>query len=680
VLPSVETARLSLESSRYFEVKQRDQAMRSVKARESALRISEKDRGDVLRKEFFAKKYNRRMKFPFELLWTHENMQGRLAKAIEDEIVAIFKDLSPLHKCLSSSAQWMSDRPISTISALEKPICSITWEPEDDDNSTLHNAISATSIILNDFVLHGKTYRRYHSDDKCWVQIDLASWKLTVSCTRMNITKTRTSEFVWGSLFKVPFLNQSCVTLNAVFNPLKTMPDNFGSASRLDLKVQRFSLRNSPEALRDDKELVMAVVATNGYALQYASKNLRADKVVVMTAVAANGYSLRYASEELRADRAVVQAAVAQNGYALRYISPSLSETLFDDLDWVENLFINHPSLRENRIFVQAAVQKNGAILKFVSTRLQGYSSVAIPAILNNDVALQYVPVSLKRRNGFLSSLLTVRKDLSNSKEFMLQSILYCPRIFEKCSENLKSDREFVLCAIKLRGRVLRWVHESLRADSEIVLTAVKENGSALLWAHEKFRLERIYVLAAVSSYGPSLQWAHDKFRSDKEVVIAALKSSAASIQFIHESFLNDEEVVSAYKDDLLASPRLIPRLLAYSPEPVRRNREVIISGYLQNPEVTEAFSLYKLTDIDKQWISCLSCLRDRKFSSFLEKRRYLKTKVTSIRQPSRFEISVSRQNLLESVVYQINAAPPDYLHEPFRVVFNNEPGKFLLA
>jgi hypothetical protein len=57
------------------------------------------------------------------------------------------------------------------------------------------------------------------------------------------------------------------------------------------------------EELKKDKEVVLAAVKQDGYALQYASEELKKDKEVVLAAVKQNGYALKYASEELKKDK-----------------------------------------------------------------------------------------------------------------------------------------------------------------------------------------------------------------------------------------------------------------------------------------------------------------------------------------------------------------------------------------
>ena len=57
------------------------------------------------------------------------------------------------------------------------------------------------------------------------------------------------------------------------------------------------------------KEMVLAKVAQDGFALGYASAELQADAGVVRAAVAQDGYALRYASAELKADHTALVAA-----------------------------------------------------------------------------------------------------------------------------------------------------------------------------------------------------------------------------------------------------------------------------------------------------------------------------------------------------------------------------------
>ena len=73
------------------------------------------------------------------------------------------------------------------------------------------------------------------------------------------------------------------------------------------------ALKYASEALRADREVVMALVKQFGCALEYASEALKADREVVMAAVKDIGYALRWASEAFRADKSVVLEAMKQD-------------------------------------------------------------------------------------------------------------------------------------------------------------------------------------------------------------------------------------------------------------------------------------------------------------------------------------------------------------------------------
>ena len=74
-----------------------------------------------------------------------------------------------------------------------------------------------------------------------------------------------------------------------------------------------FSMEEASDALKNDREVVIAAVTRNGLALEYASNHLKNNKEVVMAAVKQYGYVLRYASKELQKDEDVLRAVTNPN-------------------------------------------------------------------------------------------------------------------------------------------------------------------------------------------------------------------------------------------------------------------------------------------------------------------------------------------------------------------------------
>ena len=86
------------------------------------------------------------------------------------------------------------------------------------------------------------------------------------------------------------------------------------------------------EALRSDREFVLAMCKRCGDALEHVSAELRKDRKVVLAAVRNRGFALKFAHQELQADREIAVAAVKQSACALKYVA----ETLLTDHEFLQ--------------------------------------------------------------------------------------------------------------------------------------------------------------------------------------------------------------------------------------------------------------------------------------------------------------------------------------------------------
>ena len=94
-------------------------------------------------------------------------------------------------------------------------------------------------------------------------------------------------------------------------------------------RTNGYSLLHASEALKNDKEFVLAAVQQSGRGLQLASEALKNDKEVVLAAVGQNGMSLQHAAAALKNDKEVVLAAVRQDGDSfdsLRFAGEALED------------------------------------------------------------------------------------------------------------------------------------------------------------------------------------------------------------------------------------------------------------------------------------------------------------------------------------------------------------------
>lgn len=71
-------------------------------------------------------------------------------------------------------------------------------------------------------------------------------------------------------------------------------------------------LRNAPEEVLSNRQVILEAVKNNGYNLRFASPELCADKQIVMEAVKNYGFALGFASPELQIDENIIKEALKE--------------------------------------------------------------------------------------------------------------------------------------------------------------------------------------------------------------------------------------------------------------------------------------------------------------------------------------------------------------------------------
>ena len=238
----------------------------------------------------------------------------------------------------------------------------------------------------------------------------------------------------------------------------------------------------SPDAFKNDRELLMQAVSFNGKVLKFASAFFRNDEKIVLAAVKNQTSALKYSSKAIKNNKTVVMKAVKGSGAVLEYAS----EKLCDDLD-----------------IVLAAIKADGHPFMAIMPR-------------------SYDKWSLK----FASTRLRMNRDVA------LAVATHQYRCMEYISNALRCDRDFVLQAVAVNGMTLAYMLESLMDDREVVFTAVQQDGIALAFASNRLKEDKEIVLAAVIQNGMALEYAAEELRSDKEIVLLAAKQDAEALQF----------------------------------------------------------------------------------------------------------------------------------------------------
>ena len=241
--------------------------------------------------------------------------------------------------------------------------------------------------------------------------------------------------------------------------------------------------------IKNNKNIVLAVMKKNGYLLEYTSDELKNDREVVITAISnSNGQALQYASEQLKNDREVIFTALKYNSDLLKHASDEL---------------------KNDREIIIAALQKNASeygsecVLKYVSDDFKNDFEIVKIAIKNSDYALQYA------------------------------------------SDKIKNDREFVMTAVKKNGHALESASNELKNDHEIVMTAIKNSGEALQYASDELKNDYEIVMAAVKSNGYALEYASDELKNNRSIVMTAVKRSNYVLKFASTEIQNDPAFIS---------------------------------------------------------------------------------------------------------------------------------------
>ena len=90
------------------------------------------------------------------------------------------------------------------------------------------------------------------------------------------------------------------------------------------ISLGSWQLKEYPDELRRNKQIVLEILKKNGSELIYVSEELRSDKEVVLEAVKQNGRTLYNASNDLKSDKEVVLVSVRNDAIFLNYASESL--------------------------------------------------------------------------------------------------------------------------------------------------------------------------------------------------------------------------------------------------------------------------------------------------------------------------------------------------------------------
>ena len=355
----------------------------------------------------------------------------------------------------------------------------------------------------------------------------------------------------------------------------------------------RQTLKDTNEAVQNDKPFVLTTVKQNGLALQFASPKFKRDKQIVMAAVVQDGRALEFASPKLQQDKQIVMAAVQRDGNALCYASQEM---------------------KNDKQIVLSAVQRHGEALQYASSVLRDDKKVVYAAIKQSGEALCYASEALQNDKPFILSAAKKHEEEERKKELerrriereesekrwkekeelertmkkkeaeknkMLERINQDDSALKDASEELRNDKDIVLAAVARNGGMLQFASPELQKDKAIVSTAVVQNACALQYACEDMKSNREIVLTAVKVDGQVLQYANLELQNDKEVVLAAVQQNGLALEFASPRLQKNEEIV------LTATKQNGSALEYVSPE-FQYDKSIVLAAVVQKGQALE--------------------------------------------------------------------------------------------
>jgi len=293
-------------------------------------------------------------------------------------------------------------------------------------------------------------------------------------------------------------------TKKTYLNILQHVSDNLRNDEEIILAVikeKNSALQYIPEHFLNNKNFILKGVSVNKFLLERASYDIRNDKELMLKVVSENNNVFLSVSDNLRNDKQVVFAAVNKNPESLAYVS----NNIYND-----------------RNFLLELIEQNYLVLKHVSDKFLDDRNFILEAIKNNPKALSIVPYKF-----------------SVNKQFMVEVINTNYLLLKYIPEYFNVNKHFLLEVIKNNPISLKYISANFLNDKQFLLEAIESNAMALKYVPIYFYHDKQFILSAVNVNGLSIKYAGETFRIDEDVMLTASNNNCLALNYM---FNNEEE------------------------------------------------------------------------------------------------------------------------------------------
>lgn len=220
---------------------------------------------------------------------------------------------------------------------------------------------------------------------------------------------------------------------------IREKPENYGAA-QLESGFE-ISVKDTPQCIRENKEVIEALLKWDNNALRFASRELRKDKQFILDMT--EKFQIDVSRETLIKDRQVALNLTKTSSITL----DKLPENLQADSQFVENV-----------------IRLNGNQLKYTSKENQDdYALARLAVSQSNSNALEYCSERLK-----------------NDPSLVYAACEFDGFAIAHASEELRNNRYLATHAIQQEPRAIQYLPDELRQDIEILTIAAELDPTAL--------------------------------------------------------------------------------------------------------------------------------------------------------------------------------------------------------
>lgn len=277
-----------------------------------------------------------------------------------------------------------------------------------------------------------------------------------------------------------------------------------------------------PEALRQDRDVLLARLARKDFSADYASWWPRP--------------RVFHLPPQFHGDKLVVLATLKQYPRILE--QDVLTEALLDDRD-VFLAFLNSKKLKANYF---------GLLSKF-SARIRGNASLMLQAAkqLNAIVVLDRFPERLAGNCNFARKLVDALQQAQSTSARPNEHAL------GRFNESVRSQKQIVLGMVQMNGRCLQDADSSLKRDLQVVRAACENNASALVFAasscQRKLGKDKDFIMDIFSRWPAGTPGEQSLYKQlaktlkhDRDVIVAAHKDGNLSFEDLPAELKGDPE------------------------------------------------------------------------------------------------------------------------------------------